>query len=66
MKFYIVKIGEDFTEAKLRQEYDNYESVQEALEYGKLILEPGKKFMVCDSKGGVLAISKVSELRGNA
>lgn len=66
MKIYLVYMGENFESAVARHGDNYFLSAQEAVDYGKLNLEPGQRFWVCDENGGVLVISQAPRLVGRA
>lgn len=65
-RFYVVPMGDSFEEAKATHKNSFFTSVKDAVEWGKLLLPPGKKFWVCDQNGGVREISQVPPYEGNA
>lgn len=66
MKIYLVYMGENFESAVARHGDNYFLSAQEAVDYGKLNLEPGQRFWVCDENGGVLVISQAPKIVGRA
>ena len=65
-KFYLVLEHERWEDALASHQGDYYRSVQEALDWGMLYLEPGVRYFVCDEKGAVLAVDRSPRLSGNA
>jgi len=66
MKIYLVYMGENFESAVARHGDNYFLSAQEAVDYGKMNLEPGQRFWVCDENGGVLVISQAPRIVGRA
>jgi len=66
MRIYLVYMGESF-EAAVKRHGDNFfKSVNEAVDFGKMMLEPGQRFWVCNENGGVLVISQAPRIVGKA
>lgn len=66
MRIYLVYMGENFESAKARHGDNFFKSADEAVEFGKMMLEPGQRFWVCDENGGVLVISQAPRIVGKA
>ena len=66
MKLYVVIMGESFEKAKAAHGENYFTSVEDAVTWAKLMLEPGKRFWVCDENGGVLQISAAPRLVGES
>lgn len=66
MKIYVVRMGENFEKAKAAHGDNFFRTTQEAVDWGKMMLEPGQRFWVCDENGGVLVISQAPRIVGRA
>jgi hypothetical protein len=66
MKLYVVIMGESFEKAKEAHGDNYFTSVEDAVNWAKLMLEPNKRFWVCDENGGVLQISSTARLVGRS
>lgn len=65
MKLYVVIMGESFEAAVSAHEGSFFTSLEDAVTWGKIMLEPGERFWVCDENGGVLTISSAPKIMGH-
>jgi hypothetical protein len=66
MKCYVIRMGFNFESEKDAHGNNFFSTIEQAVDWGKLNLLPGQKFWVCDENGGVLVISQVPQIVGNA
>lgn len=66
MRYYVVRNGRNFEQEKAAHGNNFFTDLQMAIDWGKLFLDPGQKFWVCDENGGVFAIITVPMIVGHA
>lgn len=66
MKLYVVIMGESFEKAKEAHGDNFFTSVEDAVNWARMMLEPAKRFWVCDENGGVLLIGSTPRFVGRS
>jgi hypothetical protein len=66
MRYYVVRMGENFEKAIEAHGDRPFTSVEDAKSWGQFNLQPGEKFWVANEDGGVLVIAVVPKHMGSA